>query len=297
MGKVVAVVSLGNGITRVLPWLAPAIVLLVFVYGYSILALVRESFTFDSSFVWFENFTLVLTDPLFLTAILHNAELLIVVPILMIVCTVIAVLIFETRRGARVYRAIVFLPYVLPVPVIGVVFAQLLQLNGAFNGALDFLGLHGLTQDWMGNPRIALITMGGIIVWKEMGFGVVLILARMMSISDDIYDAARIDGAGTIRMHWKITLPQLRSILVFFSISEAINMVSWVFNYVYVMTNGQGGPGNSTVVSELYIYRMAFANKAPELASAASVLLFLATLILIVAFFRVQKRRGGVFLD
>jgi ABC-type sugar transport system permease subunit len=78
----------------------------------------------------------------------------------------------------------------------------------------------------------------------------------------------------------------------FYVVVEAITMVSWVFNYVYVMTNGQGGPGDSTLVSELYIYQTAFQYQAPEVAAAAATILFGATLLLIVLFFRVQRRTG-----
>ena len=239
----------------------------------------------------------MLSDPLFRTAIWHNTLLLVAVPILVVLALSIAVMLFETRRGLVAYRAILFLPYILPIPVIGVVFGQLLQLNGALNGALDGLGLGPLTQDWLGNPQMALWTMGGVIVWKEVGFGIVLFLARMMSLPEDVYESARLDGAGFFRMHWHVTIPQMRPLVIFYVISEAIVMVSWVFNYVFVMTNGQGGPGTSTVVTELYIYRTAFQDQAPELASAAAVLLFLSTLVLIVGFFRVQRAEGGTFGD
>ncbi|MBI2242780.1 MAG: sugar ABC transporter permease [Nocardioides sp.] len=280
-----------------LPWVAPAALALLFVFAYSMTELVRQSFQYEDAWVGLENFSLVLSDPLFRTAIWHNTLLLVAVPILVMLALSIAVMLFETRRGLVAYRAILFLPYILPIPVIGVVFGQLLQLNGALNGALDGLGLGPLTQDWLGNPQMALWTMGGVIVWKEVGFGIVLFLARMMSLPEDVYESAKLDGAGFFRMHWHVTIPQMRPLVIFYVISEAIVMVSWVFNYVFVMTNGQGGPGTSTVVTELYIYRTAFQDQAPELASAAAVLLFLSTLVLIVGFFRVQRAEGGTFGD
>lgn len=280
-----------------IPWLAPAAAALLFVFAYSMAELVNGSFRYEGAWVGLENFELVLTDPLFRTAIQHNALLLLAVPVLVLFALSAAILLFESRRGLVAYRAILFLPYILPIPVVGVVFGQLLQLNGALNGALDKLGLGALTQDWLGNPSLALWTMAGVIVWKEVGFGIVLFLARMMSLPEDVYEAAKLDGAGFFRMHVNITIPQMKSLVIFYVISEAIVMVSWVFNYVYVMTNGQGGPGTSTVVTELYIYRTAFQDRAPELASAAAVLLFLSTLVLIVGFFRVQRAGEGTFGD
>jgi ABC-type sugar transport system permease subunit len=160
------------------------------------------------------------------------------------------------------------------------------------------MGFESLALDWLGDPSQALWTMSGIIIWKEVGFGTILILARLISIPLETMEAARIDGAGFFRLHLQVTLPQLRAVILFYIINESIVMVSWVFNYVYVMTNGQGGPGNATVVSELYIYRSAFQNNAPELAATAALLLLLATLVFIIGFFRIQRNMSkGVFDD
>lgn len=275
---------------RAAVWIAPAALVILFVFGYSTITLIVQSFRYQGAWTGLENFRLVVTDPLFRTALWHNVLLLGTVPVLIGLALLIAVTLFETRRGMRFYRAAVFLPYVLPIPVIGVVFGQLLQLNGALNTLLRDAGLGVLALDWLGNPRLALWTMAGVIIWKEIGFGVVLFLARILALPRDVFEAARVDGAGFWRTHWSITLPQLGSIILFYAVTEAIVMVSWVFNYVYVMTNGQGGPGNATVVTELYIYRTAFQNQAPELAAAAAVLLFCATLVLVAAFFRIQRR-------
>jgi ABC-type sugar transport system permease subunit len=271
-------------------WIAPAGLVMLFVFGWSVVDLFRQAFTYRGAWDGLENFRLVVTDPLFRTALKHNLLLLLTVPVLVAVAFFVAVLLFETRRGHALYRWAVFLPYILPIPVVGVVFGQLLQLNGALNTGLRGAGLGALALDWLGDPKLALWTMAGVILWKEVGFGIVLLLARMLSLSPDVYEAARMDGAGFWRIHRSITLPQMTGILVFYAITEAIVMVSWVFNYVYVMTNGQGGPGDATVVTELYIYRTAFANQAPELAAAAAVLLFAATLLLVVGFFRLQRR-------
>ena len=273
-----------------LPWIAPAAAVILFVFAYSMFQLIQQSFQYKGDWVGWDNFQLVITDPLFQTALKHNLLLLLTVPVLVTVALFIAIVLFETRRGHRFYRWAIFLPYILPIPVVGVVFGQLLQLNGGLNTLLRNLGLASLAHDWLGDPHIALATMAGVIIWKEIGFGIILFLARMLSLNTEVYEAARVDGAGFWRMHWSVTVPQITGILLFYAITEAIVMVSWVFNYVYVMTNGQGGPGDATVVTELYIYRTAFQDQAPELAAAAAVLLFALTLVLVVAFFRIQRR-------
>lgn len=277
-------------------WIAPAALVVIFIFGYSVISVLVESFRYDGDWVGFENFSIVITDPIFLTALKHNAILLLAVPILIVLAFIIAISLFETRRGMRFYRSAIFLPYVLPIPVVAVVFGQIYQLHGALNVFLKTIGLDSLAKDWLGDPQIALGTMSSVIIWKEVGFGVILMLAHIISLPNETYEAARIDGAGFWRTHFSLTRPAILNTIIFYGVIEAITMVSWVFNYVYVMSNGLGGPGNATMVSELYIYRSAFQNKAPELAAAAAVFLFIATLILMVAFFRIQRRSiAGTF--
>lgn len=276
-------------------WLAPAVAVVVFVFGYSMVELVKTSLHYDGLWTT-ENFRITWSDPTFRTALGHNLRLLIAVPILVAASLLLSILLFEGLRGWRFHRWALFLPYVLAIPVIGVVFGQLLQFNGLLNQLLRAVGLDGLAQDWLGQPRWALWTMTGVIVWRELGFGIVLFLARLLSVPSDVFEAGRMDGARFFRLHRRITIPQMSGVIVFYVVVEAITMVSWVFNYVYVMTNGQGGPGDATQVTELYIYQTAFQYQSPELASAAAVMLFGVTLVLIAMFFRIQ-RRAGIGLD
>jgi ABC-type sugar transport system permease subunit len=151
--------------------------------------------------------------------------------------------------------------------------------------------------DWLGDPTWALWTMTGVIIWKELGLGVILFLARLLSLPAETFEAARIDGARFWRLHRYVTVPQLASVIGFYVVIEAITMVSWVFNYVYVISNGTGGPGDATQVTELYIYQSAFQYSATDLAAAAAVILFGATLVMIFFFFRLQRRTGLVAVD
>lgn len=275
-----------------LVWIAPALLLVAFVFGYTMVELVRTAFEYQGEWVGLENFRLTVEDPTFRAALTHNARLLLAVPVLVLLALLLAVLLFETLRGWRFHRAAIFLPYVLPIPVVAVIFGQILQLNGLLNQGLRSLGLGVLAVDWLGQPEWALWTMTGVIIWKELGFGVILFLARLLSLPAETFEAARIDGARFFRLHRYVTVPQLAGVIAFYVVIEAITMVSWVFNYVYVMTNGQGGPGNATMVTELYVYQTAFQYQAPELAAAAAVILFALTFVLIVFFFRIQRRRA-----
>jgi ABC-type sugar transport system permease subunit len=294
------VASLRRGPRRRLPragrfepvlWIGPAVVVVLFVFGYSMFQLVKTSLRFDSAWT-IENFRVTWSDPVFRTALVHNGRLLLAVPVLVALALLVSVLLFEALLGWRFHRWAVFLPFVLPIPVIGVIFGQLLQFNGLVNQLLRGFGLDRFAQDWLGQPRWALWTMTCVIIWRELGFGVVLFLARLLSVPADMFEAGRIDGARFFRLHRFITLPQLTGVILFYVVVEAITMVSWVFNYVYVMTNGQGGPGDATQVTELYIYQTAFQYQSPEIAAAAAVSLFAVTLVLIATFFRIQRRAG-----
>ena len=277
-------------------WIAPALAVVVFVFGYSMVELVKTASKYEGAWT-FENFRVTWSDPTFKTALSHNARLLLAVPVLVFLSLLLSVLLYEGLRGWRFHRWAIFLPFILPIPVIGVIFGQLLQFNGFLNQGLRAVGLGGLAQDWLGQPRWALWTMTAVIIWKELGFGVILFLARLLVVPTELFEAARIDGARFFRLHRYITVPQLASVIAFYVVVEAIVMVSWVFNYVYVMTNGQGGPGDATQVTELYIYQTAFQYQSPEVAAAAAVMLFGATLVFIVFFFRIQRRAGLATVD
>jgi ABC-type sugar transport system permease subunit len=119
-----------------------------------------------------------------------------------------------------------------------------------------------------------------VIVWKELGFGIILCLARLMSVNEEMFESARIDGARWWQTFRYVTLPQLMPAIVFFAVVETITMLSWVFAYIYVMTSG--GPGNSTVVSEWYIFQQVFSNGVIGIGSAAAVTLLAFVSLLIV---------------
>ena len=255
-------------------WAAPAIVSMLFVYGYGIYRLLEEATHREGRSVGLENLRIAVDDPFFRTAVGNNLRLLLTLPVIIGIALVIAILLFEGLRGWRFHRVAVFIPYMLPVTVVGVLFGQLLTLHGAVNTSLDAVGLGRISQDWLGNPDWALRSLAGVIVWRELGFGVILFLARLLSLPQNVFDAARVDGAGWFRMHRSVTLPMMRSIIGFYFVVEAITLMSWVFSYVFVMTGG--GPGQATQVTETYIYQNAFASDLPWLAAAAATVLLIA---------------------
>jgi ABC-type sugar transport system permease subunit len=277
-----------RGFLHALPWIAPAIAVLAVVFGYGTYRLLMEATHRKGRGVGLDNIRIVFDDPLFRKAVGHNLRLLGALPLLVGVALLVAILLNESLRGWRFHRFSIFLPYVLPIPVIGVIFAQILTLNGVLNQSLHALGLDGLAQDWLGQPRWALWAVGGVIVWKELGFGVVLFLARLLSLPADVFEAARVDGAGFWRLHTRITIPLLGPIIAFYVVIEAITLVSWVFNYVYTLT--RGGPADATQVAETYIYSTATTFNAPFLAASAASVLLVGVFGMMIAFSIVRSR-------
>ena len=185
------------------PWtpylyVAPAILLIGFVFAYPIARVIDFSLRLirgnSGPFVGADNYRLVFDDPTFVAAAKHSALLLLAVPVLLLISILVSVLLYERVRGWRIYRSVLFFPFILAVPVVGIVASYLFQLNGVINAILGGIGIDG--PDWLGNGDMALWTLMFVIVWREVGFGIVLFLARLLTLPEEQIEAARIDGAG-----------------------------------------------------------------------------------------------------
>jgi ABC-type sugar transport system permease subunit len=284
-------------VSRGVPWLysLPLIAVVGAVFAYPLAQLVRYSFEnvgasayVPTTFAGVSNFRYIYGDSLFRTAIGNNLKLFLCVPILVVLSVVLSALIFDRPRGWKAYRTLIFVPYVLSIPVVGVVFGYMFQLNGVVNSVLRSLGLGVAAQDWLGSTTWALPTIMFVIIWKELGFGVILCVARLSGVDEQLFEAARVDGAGWWQVLRHVTVPQLVPALAFYAVVEFITMLSWVFAYVYVMT--LGGPQNSTVVSEYYIYQAVFQNNTIGVGAAAGVTLLAIVSILIGARFWIARQ-------
>jgi ABC-type sugar transport system permease subunit len=279
------------------PWLyaAPTLVFVGVIFAYPIITLIKYSFEnvgqsqyLPTTSAGTANYRYIFNDSLFIKALENNLKLFLCVPIMVILAVILAAILYDRPRGWKLYRALLFLPYILSIPVVGIVFTYLFTFNGSINQILRGTGLGFLAKDWLGSSAWALPTIGIVIIWKELGFGVILMNARLMSVSEEYFEAARVDGAHWWRRLWHIALPQLMPAIAFFSIVELINMLSWVFAYIYVMT--LGGPVNSTIVSEFYIYKQVFENNAIGVGAAAGVVLLGVVSILIAARMMAHRR-------
>jgi len=272
--------------------IAPAAAFIGVVFVYSLVRLGYVSLhtgdNGDQGSVTTVAYRFVEKDSLFRTAVRHNLLLLLSVPFVTLLALAIALVLHEGIRGWRLYRTVVFMPYMLAIPVLGTTFVYLLSLNGALNTLLGAVGLDALRQDWLGDPHWVLGSIASIIVYHELGFGVVLFLARLLSLPEEVDQAARLDGCTWWQLRLRVTLPQMRSVIRTYVTLELITMLSWVFAYVYSTT--KGGPTFASYILEFYIYDNAFTFRAPSFAAAAAIMLLAATTVLIA----LQVRRTKV---
>ena len=264
-------------------FIAPTVVVVALVFGYPVLSVLWNSFSvpalFGKSELGLDNYVAVLSNPIFHRALLNNLRLFLAVPVMTVLSVLIATLLFERVRGWRFYRSIVFIPYVIAIPVVGIVFSYILQRHGLLNELLEALHLGFLVRDWLGDSNWAIWAVWLVIVWQQLGFGVVLFLARLGGLDASLTEAAMLDRAGWWQRFWNVTVPHLATTIEFFVTLSLINMLSWVFNYVYVMTGG--GPVQSTYVLELFVFNSAFRDGQPNIASAVSVIVLMVAVVLL----------------
>lgn len=282
--------------SRFIPYVyvLPLLALLAFVFGYPLVRIFEFSFKMvrgiDGPWIGLRNYELVLGQSLFWESVLHNLQLLLAIPVMVVISLIVSVLLYERVAGWRLYRIIVFVPFVLAIPIIAVVMKRMFQFSGPVNEVLRWFSLDFMALDWIGSSDVALWTVMILIIWRESALGIILFLARLLSLDESMIEAARIEGANWWQRLWYIILPQMRGVIEFFVVVSVITMLAAVFAYVFIMGGGRGGPGTSTMVVELYIFNALIRTSLPGIASAASVMLFLVSVALIFPLFRARRR-------
>jgi raffinose/stachyose/melibiose transport system permease protein len=194
-------------------------------------------------------------------------------------------------RTASVLRACIYLPQVLPIAVAGIVWGWILDPeSGALNTLLKDVGLGSLAQDWLGNPKTALLTIMAVLVWVQVGYPVVIFMAGLQRADPALTEAAEIDGASWWRRLWRITVPQIRPEIYVVLLTCTIAALR-VFALVFVLT--QGGPGTATQVPSYFSYQNFFQYAQVGYGAAIATVLTIIIVLLSAIFIRVQNRNQG----
>jgi raffinose/stachyose/melibiose transport system permease protein len=270
------------------------IVYLTFVLVPVALAAVYSFFNWNGfgplvNFIGIENYTRALSDPVFLGAIGHN--LFVLIGSLLIqgpIAIGVALLLNRKMRGRTLIRVLIFVPYVLAEVIAGLTWKLLLQPDGPFDTFLAAIGLGGATQLWLADTAIVMWTVFWILTWKYVGFAVILFLAGLQGIPDELAEAAQIDGATWWQTQRHITIPLLGPTIRIWAFLTIIGSLQ-LFDLVWIVTGG--GPANATTTMATYMVQFGFQRSQLGFGSAVAVILFLISLAFALVYQRFVLRR------
>ncbi|NLC44027.1 MAG: sugar ABC transporter permease [Clostridiales bacterium] len=273
-------------------FLAPYVIgLLVFWIG-PVIASIFISFTkweLVGSPVWvgFNNYKQLFSDEIFIKSLINTAYYTILsVPLSMICSLLLAVAMNQKLKGIVVFRTAFFMPYISSMVAVALLWSWIYNPQyGILNYFLELIGIPG--QNWLGDPKWAMPALVFMSVWKGLGYNMMIWLAALQGIPEDLYEAARIDGANKWQQFKNITVPLLSPTTFMLLILSIINSFK-VFEQSYIMT--KGGPAHATMTMVLYIYSNAFVWLKMGYASAMAYILAIIILVLTVIQLRLQKK-------
>ncbi|WP_327674083.1 MULTISPECIES: sugar ABC transporter permease [unclassified Streptomyces] len=223
-----------------------------------------------------DNYTALFTDPSLRAPFGHALLLLVFYAALPVaIGLLLAATMSRIRvRGLTFFRTVLFLPQVLAMVVVGVAWRSILAPDGLLNDALRAVGLDGLARPWLGDDTWALPAVGVVGTWVMTGLCMVLFLAGAQRIPRELYEAARLDGAGAVREFFAVTLPGLRGEI---AVALTLTIIAGLRNFDLIYITTGGGPGNATSVPAYEVYHRAF--ELNEVGSAAAIGVALTVLI------------------
>ena len=270
-----------------------AIIMICTFYFYPMLQALLLSFQSgtgtDLHFVGLDNYQRLVTDSTFWTTVKNTFIYLIIqVPIMIILSMFLSVLLNDrTLKWKGIYRTAIFLPAVTSLVAYSVIFKYLFSVDGLVNTFLLKFALIPEAINWLTDPFWAKVTIIMAITWRWTGYNMIFYLSALQNVDPSIYEAAKIDGASAVQRFFHITIPMLKPIILFTSITSTIGTLQ-LFDEVMNIT--KGGPGNATTSISQYIYNLSF-KYTPDFGYAATVSYFI--VILIVIFSIIQFKVAG----
>ncbi|HEY9307359.1 MAG TPA: sugar ABC transporter permease [Microbacterium sp.] len=244
-----------------------------------------------TDFIGLQNYVTIFTDPIFQQALGHNAFIVVASLVLQgPIAILLALLLNRRMRGQSLIRVLIFVPYVIAEVIVGTGFSLMLATNGAVNGFLEKVGLTWLAQDWLADPSIAIWTLMAILTWKYIGFAVILFLAGLQGIPQELYEAAAIDGASYWQIQRTITLPLLGPTLriwAFLSIIGALQL----FDLVYIIWGQYVSSVAGTNTMAIYMVATGRNSGNFGYGSAVAVVIFVISLVVALIYQRTILRR------
>jgi multiple sugar transport system permease protein len=268
-----------------LPYLTVYVAFMVFPVVYGVyLSFFDWNILSTKVFIGLKNYVEAFRDPEFLSSFSHTLQfVLISTPLIIVVGFIMAMIAVRPTKTGKIAETVFFLPYMLSTSVVGTLWAWIFQKNyGLANQVLTSVGLSPV--GWLTDPAVAMTSIIIATLWWTAGFNMILFSAGMKQIPEEIYDAAKIDGAGSFTTLTKITIPLLKETSLLVLVLQVIASFK-VFGQVYVMTGG--GPYGTTRVLVQYVYKTGFSYFRLGYASAMSILLFIVILLVsVIQFFR-----------
>lgn len=275
--------------------LAPAVVALLTIVGYPLVETLRLSFTSTEliggggGFVGLDNFATALGSADFWSSLRITVTFTVLtVAIEMVFGLLVALLLNLKLRGRGFVRGLLIIPWALPTVINAMMWRVIYNPEfGALNAGLQQMGIIGEYRSWLGDPDVALYAVAVADIWKTVPLVALILLAALQGVSQELRDAASIDGAGPLARFWTVTWPAILvpvSIVVVLRIIEAVK----VFDVIWVMTHG--GPLNATRSLAILVYQQAFSFHHSGYGAALSLLSVVLSLVLI-AFYVVSLRR------
>ncbi len=272
------------GLLYISPWLIGFLIFTLFPFATSIYySFTDYNMVLQPKWISFDNFKRIFNhDPDFYTSLrVTFMYVLLAVPARLVFALVVALLLNQKLRGINFYRTVYYLPSILGGSVaIAILWRFLFMKEGVVNSLLSMLGIPGVR--WLGDPKVALFTLGLLAVW-QFGSSMVIFLAGLKQVPTDLYEVARVDGASSVRIFFSITLPFLTPVILFNLVMQTVNAFQ-EFTGAFVITNG--GPMKSTYLYAMKLYDEAFVFNKMGYASALSWILFIIILILTLLIFK-----------
>lgn len=241
---------------------------------------------YSAKFVGFRNYLRLAKDQIFLRSIVNTIYFtLLYVPGNTILGLIFALLLNKPFKGRDFFRLALFIPNVISMVVVSIIWSLIFSSSTTGIANRILISLHLKPIEWLSDYRYALIAVGIVLIWSGFGYRMLIFLAGLQNIPDELYEAAALDGATKWQITFKITLPLLRPTTFFVITTSLINSFQ-VFTPIYIMTGG--GPGYSTTTIVNYLYTKGFSEFQMGYASAISVVL----LVIILALTFVQRKIG-----